>query len=98
MGSILIKGGHLQERSDDLLYKDGKVHWFTQENIDNPNTHGTGCTLSSAIACNLAEGKSMIKSIAASKEFVTGALKEDFDIGKGSGPLNHSWNIKRDNN
>lgn len=93
-GNILIKGGHLQERSDDLLYTADRVHWFPQEHIDNPNTHGTGCTLSSAIACNLAEGRSTMESIAAAKEFITGALKEDFNLGKGSGPLKHSWNIR----
>lgn len=92
-GAILIKGGHLIDSSDDLLYIDGQVFWFLQEHINNPNTHGTGCTLSTAIACNLAIGKSMKDSITASKEYITGALRANLDIGKGSGPLNHCWNI-----
>lgn len=92
-GNILIKGGHLKERSDDLLYIGGRFQWFRQENIDNPNTHGTGCTLSSAIACNLALGRSVIDSIAAAKEYITGALETDLDLGKGRGPLNHCWNL-----
>lgn len=90
-GHILIKGGHLEDSSDDLLYSSGEFYWFEQENINNPNTHGTGCTLSSAIACNLANGKGMKGSIAASKEYITGALKSNLNLGKGSGPLNHNW-------
>jgi hydroxymethylpyrimidine/phosphomethylpyrimidine kinase len=93
-GNILIKGGHLKDKSDDLLYTGGKIHWFLQENIDNPNTHGTGCTLSSAIACNIAEGKSILDSISAAKEYISGALLDELDLGLGSGPLNHCWNLK----
>ncbi len=92
-GDILIKGGHLKDRSDDLLYTGDSVHWFTQEQINNPNTHGTGCTLSSAIACNLAEGRNIMESVAAAKEYITGALRAGLDLGMGSGPLNHSWNL-----
>lgn len=92
-GNILIKGGHRKDKSDDLLYAGGKIHWFPQKHIDNPNTHGTGCTLSSAIACNLAEGRSIVESISAAKEYITGALKDDLNIGIGSGPLNHCWNL-----
>lgn len=92
-GTILIKGGHLQESSDDLLYTMEGAYWFRQEHLDNPNTHGTGCTLSSAIACNLALGRNVRDSIAAAKEYITGALKDGLNLGLGSGPLNHSWNI-----
>lgn len=92
-GNILIKGGHLKDRSDDLLYTGEGVYWFMQENIDNSNTHGTGCTLSSAIACNLALGRTVRDSISAAKEFITGALKAELDLGKGSGPLMHCWNL-----
>lgn len=92
-GSILIKGGHLKERSDDLLFTRGSVQWFTQKHIDNPNTHGTGCTLSSAIACNLALERSIPDSIAAAKGYITGALMSELNLGKGSGPLNHCWNL-----
>lgn len=92
-GHILIKGGHLSDSSDDLLFANGNFYWFEQQNIDNPNTHGTGCTLSSAIACNLANGLSIETSIKNAKEYVTGALSANLDLGKGSGPLNHCFNI-----
>ncbi len=93
-GAILVKGGHLVNNATDLLYYNGKEHWFSSERIDNPNTHGTGCTLSSAIACNLADGYSLEESIKNAKVYLTGALKDMLDLGKGSGPLNHSYNIK----
>lgn len=86
---ILIKGGHLSDSADDLLFYEKKPIWFNGKRIDNPNTHGTGCTLSSAIACNLGKGLSMEKSIYNSKKYITSALKSGLDIGKGSGPLNH---------
>lgn len=92
-GNILIKGGHMKGSSDDLLYSEGRLHWFKQPQIDTPNTHGTGCTLSSAIACNLAEGKNITNSIAAAKEYITGALMGELDLGQGSGPLNHCWRL-----
>lgn len=92
-GYILIKGGHLTSSSDDLLYYDGKFMWYEQTRIENQNTHGTGCTLSSAIACNLAEGYDINTSIQNAKKYITGALKADLNLGKGSGPLNHCWNL-----
>lgn len=95
-GNILIKGGHLEECSDDLLYSDGKFHWFEQIKIRNPNTHGTGCTLSSAIACNLALGRDIISSILHAKEYITGALNANLDLGAGPGPLDHCWKIHTD--
>ena len=93
-GAILIKGGHLVSTATDLLYHDGKAEWFTAERIDNPNTHDTGCTLSSAIASNLAMGYSLKESIANAKEYLTGALRAQLNLGKGSGPLEHTYIIK----
>lgn len=88
---ILIKGGHLANCADDLLFSENQVHWFQQTKIDNANTHGTGCTLSSAIACNLAFGYSVMQSIEKAKEYITGAIMDGLDLGKGSGPLNHCY-------
>lgn len=88
---VLIKGGHELNTANDLLYKNGEAVWFNGERIDNPNTHGTGCTLSSAIACNLALGRSMEDSVRESKRYISGALKAGLDLGKGSGPLNHVY-------
>lgn len=93
-GAVMIKGGHLAKTADDLLYQKGDVRWLDGERIDNPNTHGTGCTLSSAIACNLAAGKSLYDSVASAKAYVTGALKAGLNLGRGSGPLDHMYNIK----
>ncbi len=93
-GAILVKGGHLVNDATDLLYCNGNEKWFSSERINNPNTHGTGCTLSSAIACNLAEGYTTEESIKNAKEYLTGALKDMLDLGKGSGPLNHSYIVK----
>lgn len=90
-GSILIKGGHLEDAASDLLYFEGKAHWFKSERVNNPNTHGTGCTLSSAIACELAAGYSLEQSIQNAKAYITGALKAGLDLGKGSGPLDHTY-------
>lgn len=91
---ILIKGGHLKDSSDDLLYKNGDMIWIEGERIDNSNTHGTGCTLSSAIAVNLAKGKSMEEAVREAKKYLTGAIKDGMNIGKGHGPLNHIYNLK----
>lgn len=92
-GYILIKGGHLKDCSDDLLYANSEFTWYEQTKINNPNTHGTGCTLSSAIACNLGEGYEIKESILNAKKYITGALNANMNLGKGSGPLNHCWNI-----
>lgn len=92
-GYILIKGGHFEDRADDLLYHKGDVLWLNCEHIDNPNTHGTGCTLSSAIASNLAMGYDMQSSVKNAKAYIRGALEDGLDLGKGSGPLNHCWNL-----
>lgn len=92
-GSVLIKGGHLGHTADDLLYSKGKAVWFRGERINSPNTHGTGCTLSSAIACYLAKGLTMEQSVKNGKAYVTGALKAGLDLGEGSGPLDHCYRI-----
>lgn len=89
--AILVKGGHLVNDAIDLLYENGEIHWFKSERINNPNTHGTGCTLSSAIACNLAKGCSLKESIANAKEYLTGALRAGLNLGNGSGPLDHTF-------
>lgn len=89
--AILIKGGHLKDCADDLLFNGKKISWFTGKRIENPNTHGTGCTLSSAIACNLASGFTLEDSIQRAKNYLTGALKSGLDLGAGAGPLNHHW-------
>lgn len=91
--AVLCKGGHSVNDANDLLYYNHKYKWFIGERIDNNNTHGTGCTLSSAIACGLAKGMDLETSIQMAKNYVTGALKAMLNLGKGSGPLNHMWNI-----
>lgn len=92
--SILIKGGHLTGSADDMLYSNGMVTWFMGNRIDNPNTHGTGCTLSSAIATFLAKGYGMEESVKKAKAYVTGAIGAGFNIGKGRGPLQHNYSLK----
>jgi len=92
-GAVLVKGGHLVNDAIDLLYENGNIYWFRSPRIDNPNTHGTGCTLSSAIACNLADGKSLSASIENAKIYLTGALKAGLNLGQGSGPLEHTYLI-----
>jgi len=92
--SVLIKGGHLINSADDLLFTDDKAYWYKAAKVDNPNTHGTGCTLSSAIACNLALGYTMAESVNKAKQYITGALNSGLNLGQGSGPLDHCYNIK----
>ncbi len=89
---VLCKGGHSINDANDLLYEGGKYQWFRGERIENPNTHGTGCTLSSGIASGLAKGMSLEESIKFAKEYISGALKDMLDLGKGRGPINHMWN------
>jgi hydroxymethylpyrimidine/phosphomethylpyrimidine kinase len=92
-GAILVKGGHRVNDANDLLYENGNIHWYRSERVNNPNTHGTGCTLSSAIACNLADGKTLDESVRNAKDYLTGALKAMLDLGKGPGPVNHTYNF-----
>ena len=89
--AVLVKGGHSINDANDVLYENGSWHWFKGERIHNPNTHGTGCTLSSAIASNLAKGYSLEKAVECAKTYISGALKSMLDLGKGSGPLDHGF-------
>ena len=92
-GAVLIKGGHQVSDANDLLYDRGRLVWLRGERIDNPNTHGTGCTLSSAIASNLAKGFPMEESIRRAKAYISGALRAGLDLGRGSGPMDHGYAI-----
>lgn len=91
--SVLLKGGHNVNDANDLLYCEGEMTWFKGKRIDNPNTHGTGCTLSSAIAANLALGYDLKVSVNRAKEYISGALAAMLDLGKGSGPMDHAYMI-----
>ena len=91
--AVLLKGGHSINDANDLLYADGQVTWYHGKRIANPNTHGTGCTLSSAIASNLAKGYDLSTSIQRAKDYISGALAAMLDLGKGSGPMNHAFNL-----
>lgn len=93
--AVLMKGGHKVNDANDLLYKpDGTHSWFLGRRIDNPNTHGTGCTLSSAIASNLAKGMKLEDAVEAAKQYVSGALAAMLDLGKGSGPMDHGFDLE----
>ena len=89
--AVLLKGGHSVNDANDLLYANGELIWFQGKRIDNPNTHGTGCTLSSAIASNLAKGFPLAESVQRAKEYISGALSSMLDLGKGSGPVDHMY-------
>ena len=91
--AVLLKGGHQLNDANDLLYRNGSYRWFYGKRIDNPNTHGTGCTLSSAIASNLAKGFDMDTSVERAKAYISGALGAMLDLGKGRGPMNHAFDI-----
>lgn len=89
--AVLCKGGHRAGSADDLLCEKGTLRWFQGRRVDTPNTHGTGCTLSSAIASNLALGTSLAEAVERAKEYVSGALGAMLDLGRGSGPMNHAF-------
>lgn len=91
--AVLLKGGHNVNDANDLLYADGESIWFEGKRIDNPNTHGTGCTLSSAIAANLAKGFDLEEAVKRAKDYISGALAAMLNLGKGSGPMNHAFNL-----
>ena len=91
--AVLMKGGHQQNDANDYLYGDEGGTWFYGKRIDNPNTHGTGCTLSSAIAANLAKGLCLSEAVDRAKTYLSGALAAMLDLGKGSGPMNHAFAI-----
>ena len=92
--AVLLKGGHSINDANDLLYANGETVWFEGKRIDNPNTHGTGCTLSSAVAANLAKGFTLVESVQRAKEYISGALSAMLDLGKGCGPMNHAFNLQ----
>ncbi|MGN0475110.1 MAG: bifunctional hydroxymethylpyrimidine kinase/phosphomethylpyrimidine kinase [Acutalibacteraceae bacterium] len=91
--AVLCKGGHSVNDANDLLFANGGFMWFSGKRIDNPNTHGTGCTLSSAIASNLAKGFDLITSVQRAKDYISGALSAMLDLGHGSGPMNHAFDL-----
>ena len=93
--AVLLKGGHQLNDANDLLYQKGKEPvWFEGKRIDNPNTHGTGCTLSSAIASNLAKGRDLDTSVKYAKNYISGALAAMLALGKGRGPMDHAFAIE----
>ena len=92
--AVLCKGGHQINDADDLLWRSGAGKWFRGRRIDNPNTHGTGCTLSSAIASNLAKGYDLDTSVERAKAYISGALAAMLDLGHGSGPMDHMFALK----
>ena len=91
--AVLCKGGHSINDANDLLYFAGNYRWFYGKRIDNPNTHGTGCTLSSAIASNLAKGYGLEEAVERAKEYISGALFSQLDLGQGSGPMMHNFDL-----
>ena len=91
--AVLLKGGHSINDANDLLYSDGEITWFEGKRIDNPNTHGTGCTLSSAIASNLAKGFDLAESVQRAKEYISYILSAQLDLGNGSGPMQHNFGL-----
>ena len=91
--AVLCKGGHSLNDANDLLYANGSYKWFEGKRIDNPNTHGTGCTLSSAISANLAKGFDLYDSVRRAKDYISGALASMLDLGRGSGPMNHAFDL-----
>ena len=91
--AVLLKGGHSINDANDLLYANGEYRWFYGKRIDNPNTHGTGCTLSSAIASNLAKGFDIFDSVQRAKEYISCALEAQLNLGQGSGPIKHNFNL-----
>ena len=93
--AVLLKGGHSINDANDLLYANGEFKWFYGKRIDNPNTHGTGCTLSSAIAANLAKGFNVSDSVRKAKEYISDALAAGLDLGQGSGPLMHNFDLNK---
>ena len=92
--AVLLKGGHSINDANDLLYANGETIWFVGKRINNPNTHGTGCTLSSAIAANLAKGFTLAESVQRAKAYISGALAAMLDLGKDSGPMAHSFDLQ----
>ena len=91
--AVLAKGGHGHNDANDYLF-DGAGQWFYGQRVNTQNTHGTGCTLSSAIAANLAKGHDLKIAVGRAKSYLTGALMSSLNLGKGSGPLDHGFNLR----
>ncbi|MDO5044657.1 MAG: bifunctional hydroxymethylpyrimidine kinase/phosphomethylpyrimidine kinase [Coriobacteriia bacterium] len=91
---IMIKGGHLEGRADDLVLDGERIYWLEAPRVDNENTHGTGCSLSSAIASNLARGDEVLEAIKGAKNYVYGAIEAGLDIGTKRGPLDHLYQYR----
>jgi hydroxymethylpyrimidine/phosphomethylpyrimidine kinase len=91
---VLVKGGHLSGDAVDLLTDGSTRHLLRSPRLDNRHTHGTGCTLASAIAARLALGDDVPAAVAAAKEYVTGALAAGFALGAGIGPVDHGWRLR----
>ncbi len=92
--AVLLKGGHSIHDANDLLYANGDFRWFEGKRIDNPNTHGTGCTLSSAIASNLAKGYTLSESVQRAKDYISDVLSAQLDLGHGAGPMMHNFDLQ----
>lgn len=92
--NVLLKGGHSPNDADDLLWINGEKMWLKSKRIDSPNTHGTGCTLSSSIASNLAKGEKIYEAVKNSKRYINGALSSGLQLGRGTGPINHLFDLK----
>lgn len=93
--AVLCKGGHQVSDANDFLWQPGgEGRWFRSRRVDNPNTHGTGCTLSSAIASNLAKGFDLETAVRRSKDYIFGALSAQLNLGRGSGPMDHMWDLR----
>ncbi|WEV58612.1 bifunctional hydroxymethylpyrimidine kinase/phosphomethylpyrimidine kinase [Bifidobacterium sp. ESL0728] len=95
--AVLIKGGHRHNGANDLLLDNGETTWFRHKRIANPNTHGTGCTLSSAIAAGLAKGESLAEAVQSAKDYLTGCIAAGLDLGASSGPMDHAWQWRHEN-
>ena len=93
-GGVLVKGGHRSEDADDLLWRQGQAHWYRASRVDNPNNHGSGCTLSSAIASFLALGDDLPRAVGRAKAYITACMEAGLDLGAGSGPLKHNYAIE----
>jgi hydroxymethylpyrimidine/phosphomethylpyrimidine kinase len=91
---VLIKGGHLAGDAVDLLTDGTEEHWLRAPRHDNRHTHGTGCTLASALAARLALGDAVPEAARAAKSYVTGAIEAGFPLGAGIGPVDHAWRLR----
>ena len=92
-GAVLVKGGHQGGTANDVLCRKGQITWFRGDRVDSENTHGTGCTLSSAIAANLAKGYGLTEAVERAKSYLSDALRAMLDLGKGSGPMDHGFAV-----